>query len=76
MKGVKTLEQQRLFLKAVGNVLANEDIGLVPDSIHIKFSSLHAPVIHDFEIGFQSLIDSRLGLKIIDECKRLGLNIK
>lgn len=74
MKGLETLEQQRLFLKAVGTVLANEDIGLIKDTGSIEYGTIDG-IIFDFKFGFSSDYRANLGQKIIDKCKKLGLEI-
>ena len=75
MKELKTLEQQRLFLKAIGNVLATADIGLIIDSAFIGYGAndFNGDLM-DFRVGFSCFNEARLGQKIIDECKKLGLN--
>ena len=75
MKELKTLEQQRLFLKAIGNVLATADIGLIIDSSFIEYSAndFNRDVM-DVRVGFSCFNEARIGQKIIDECKKLGLN--
>lgn len=75
MKELKTLEQQRLFLKAIGNVLATADIGLIIDSAFIECGANDfIGDVMDFRVGFSYFNEARLGQKIIDECKKLGLN--
>lgn len=75
MKELKTLEQQRLFLKAIGNVLATADIGLIKDSASIEYGPNDFYVdVMGFRVGFSCFYEERLGQKIIDECKKLGLN--
>lgn len=68
----KTFEEQRLFLKAVGTVLANEDIGLIIDSVYIGYGSDDGEIF-DFKVGFSSYYKSHLGQKIVSECKKLGI---
>ena len=68
----KTFEEQRLFLKAVGTVLANEDIGLIKDSVSIEYGSDDSEIF-DFKVGFSSYYKAHLGQKIIDECEKLGI---
>ena len=72
MKTLKTLEEQRMFLKAVGTVLANEDIGLIKDSCSIEYGS-DDMVSYDFKIGFSGYMQARFGQKVVEECKKLGL---
>lgn len=74
MKGLETLEQQRLFLKAVGTVLANEDIGLIKDTGSIEYGTIDG-IFFDFKIGFSSDYRANLGQKIVEECRRIGLEI-
>jgi hypothetical protein len=74
MNGLKTLEQQRLSLKAIGNVLATADIGLIKDSASFEYSPNDFYVdVMDFRVGFSCFNEAKLGQKIIDECKKLGL---
>ena len=74
MKGLETLEQQRLFLKAVGTVLANDDLGLIKDTGSIEYGSRDG-FVFDFKIGFSSDYRANLGQKIVEECRRIGLEI-
>ena len=69
---LKTFEEQRLFLKAVGTVLANEDIGLIIDSVFVGYGSDDSEIF-DFKFGFSSYYKAHLGKKIIDECEKLGI---
>ena len=74
MKGLETFEEQRRFLQAVGNVLANADIGLIEDTVSIEYG--HDNIddeIFNFKVGFSSYYRARLGEKICEECKKLGL---
>ena len=74
MKKLETLEEQRRFLQAVGNVLANKDIGLIKDTVSIEYG--HDDIdeeIFNFKFGFSSHYETRLGQKICEECKKLGL---
>ena len=68
----KTFEEQRLFLKAVGTVLANEDIGLIIDSVFVGYGSDDSEIV-DFKFGFSSYYKARLAQKIVSECKKLGI---
>ena len=74
MKGLERLEQQRLFLKAVGTVLVNGDLGLIKDTVSIEYGS-RDPIIYDFKIGFSSDYRANFGQKIVEECRRIGLEI-
>lgn len=74
MKGLERLEEQRMFLKAVGTVLANKDLGLIKDTCSIEYGTRDG-ISFDFKVGFSSDYRANFGQKIIDECKKLGLEI-
>ena len=74
MKGLETVEQQRLFLKAVGNVLANEDIVLIKDTVSIEYGSKDG-FNYDFKVGFSCDYHTDLGRKIIEQCQKEGLDV-
>ena len=75
MKGLETLEQQMLFMKAIGNVMSRGDFVLVKDSSHITYGSDDGIVL-DFGFGFSVFKEEpSFGDQVIEECKKLGLNI-
>lgn len=63
-----------MFLKAVGTVLANEDLGLIKDTGSIEYGTRDG-IVSDFKIGFSSDYRANLGQKIIEECRRIGLDL-
>lgn len=74
MKGLERLEQQRMFLHAVGTVLANEDLGLIKDTGSIEYGTRDG-IVFDFKIGFSTDYRANLGQKIVEECRRIGLEL-
>ena len=69
------MEQQKLFIKAIGNVMSRGDFVLVKDSSHITYGSEDG-IVFDFSFGFSAFKkEPSFGDQVIEECKKLGLNI-
>ncbi len=68
------MEQQKLFMKALGNVMSRGDFELVKDSSRISYGS--DGIAFDFSFGFSVFKEEpSFGDQVIEECKKLGLNI-